>query len=147
MTLSGSTSTAYRVDLAEFAGLTGLDQHPAGIVDHAGRSPAKAPALTPTASGELFVVATGAKSAKSGTPGGGFTALATTGSGTSLGYLVATDALAHQFTQTLSPASTWSGLAVSFLSAAPQATYDVTVSGPGGTSATMATDRFTYTGV
>ena len=114
-------------------------------MDHTGSSPAKAPSITPTHSGDLFIGAVGANAAVSGTPGGGFSALST-GSRKNVGFgqLIATDSAAHQYTQALASASTWSGIAAAFYPAAAAGVVDVTVTTPGGTSTVTSADQFTY---
>jgi hypothetical protein len=102
--------------------------------------------ITPTHSGDLFIGAVGANAAVSGTPGGGFSALST-GSRANVGFgqLIATDSAAHQYTQALASASTWSGIAAAFYPApAPAGAVDVTVTTPGGTSTVTSADQFTY---
>jgi hypothetical protein len=144
-TLTSAAAKAYAVNVSEWAGVGGLDQAPAGTLDHTGSSPAKAPSITPTHSGDLFIGAIGANAAASGTPGGGFSALST-GSLTHIGFgrLIATDNAAHQYTQALASASTWSGIAAAFYPAAQGGTVDITVTTPGGTSTVSNADQFTY---
>jgi len=144
-TLTSAAAKAYAVNVSEWAGVGGLDQAPAGTLDHTGSSPAKAPLITPTHSGDLFIGAVGANAAVSGTPGGGFSALST-GSHTNVGFgqLIATDSAAHQYTQALASASTWSGIAAAFYPAAAAGVVDVTVTTPGGTSTVTSADQFTY---
>jgi len=144
-TLTSAAAKAYAVNVSEWAGVGGLDQAPAGTLDHTGSSPAKAPLITPTHSGDLFIGAVGANAAVSGTPGGGFSALST-GSRKNVGFgqLIATDSAAHQYTQALASASTWSGIAAAFYPAAAAGVVDVTVTTPGGTSTVTSADQFTY---
>ena len=144
-TLTNAAAKAYALNVSEWAGVGGLDQAPAGILDHSGSSPAKAPSTTPTHSGDLFIGAVGANAAVSGTPGGGFSALST-GALTHVGFgrLIAADAAAHQYTQGLASASTWSGTAAAFYPAPSTGTVDITVTTPGGTSTVTSADRFTY---
>jgi hypothetical protein len=144
-TLTSAAAKAYAVNLSEWSGVGGVDQAPAGILDHTGSSPANAPSITPTHSGDLFIGAVGANAAASGTPGGGFSALSA-GSAKNVGFgrLIATDSAAHQYTQALVSASTWSGIAAAFYPAAPAATVDITVTTPGGTSTVSSADQYTY---
>ncbi len=142
VTLSTSTSSPYSIAASEWSGVGGLDQAPSGLLDHTGSTPAKAPVITPSATGDLFIGVVGTNGTASGAPGGGFTALSAR-SDTGLGYLVATDAATHQYSQGLSSSTTWSGTAAAFSPGVPSS-VDVTVTGSGGTSATSSADLYTY---
>jgi YHS domain-containing protein len=146
--LSGTAAKAYPLSVSEWSGIGGLDQAPAGISnDTVGSSVAEAPSITPTQSDDLFVAAVGANAATTGSPGGGFSALSNGGAThIAFGSLVATDSASHQFTQTLTQSTEWSGIAAAFFPAAAPTVdvVNVTVTTPGGTSAISSADQFTY---
>ena len=61
--LSGTTDGFFYVlNVSEWSGVGGLDQAPAGIFDNVGSTPALAPAITPSTSGDLFIGVIGARS-------------------------------------------------------------------------------------
>ena len=103
-----------------------------------------APAVTPQYTGDLFIgdIGSSGSATPSGLPGGGFTAFPVQ-SGilhTAYGYLVATDAATHQYSQPLSQSGIWSGTSASFFPLpAPTVTSISPASGPvtGGTSVTI----------
>jgi hypothetical protein len=147
--LSGTTDGVfYALNVSEWSGVGGLDQAPPGILDHVGSTPALAPAITPSTSGDLFIGVIGCSDPAivSGPPGGGFSAfpVATNIYHTSYGYLVATDASTHQYSQPLSEAGIWSGTAAAFYpqtgssqqGAYASDSFERTVSGGWGTADT-----------
>ena len=145
-TLTGTAAKTYPINVSEWSGIGGLDQAPAGTFNHTGSSVANGPPITPTNTGDLFISAVGANAPSTGSPGGGFTALST-GSATQVafGRLIATDSASHEYTQGLTASTTWSGTGVAFYpQTATTPIVDVTVTTPGGTSATSAADQFTY---
>src|ERR1019366_7555265 len=146
VTLSGTVAKAYPINVSEWSGIGGVDQAPAGTFNHTGSAVADGPSITPTKSDDMFVAAVGANSTVTGAPGGGFSALTAAGaSASAFGYLIATDSSSHQYTQGLTSSATWSGIGAAFSPAvATSGTVDVTVTTPGGTSATSTADQFSY---
>jgi hypothetical protein len=146
LTLSASAVKIYPLNVSEWSGIGGLDHAAPGTVNHSGSSTASVASITPSGSGDLFVGAVGANASISGSPGGGFSTLSSDGlPGIGFAQLVAADAAAHQYTQSLATSTIWSGIGAAFYPAAPPAAVNITVTTPAGTSPTSSADQFTYT--
>ncbi len=167
--LSGSTDQTapyYALNISEWSGVGGLDQAPPGIVQHSDSTPASAPAITPSTSGDLFIGVAGAfgdpyfygpqpdGGIPAGPTGGGFTAFPIeTGlpaqgiQHSAYGYLVATNTAPQTYSQPLSAPAEWSATAAAFSPQSipvPSVTGISPSSGPttGGTSVTITGSNF-----